>query len=293
MTLITEIPGKPVTKEGIDTDGVVVPTIEEAEKWLKPEYAFASAKPDPKVEVLAIGRAVYNSVMPKPYDSHMKVAAWAAWDYGPNNLWILPSQERLAYPYSILYAISSLFRTERVIGRKADWLFWYDDDVIMPPDTIRKLRNAADPQERPFMAAVGYDRSPDFPAAVWEMVEIPNGPSYHKQWIDMPESGVYRVATTGLCAALFHRSFFERVPQPWFCAIPPQVAADGFLDHRINTDGWMCQQAFDNNVPLYVNCDVKIYHLGHRVAVGHDTAPALRKLYKKGDASGTRPKGTD
>jgi len=291
--LITEIPGKPIVSEGIDTSGVVVPSIEEAEQWLSPPPAFASTKPDGQREIVAVGKAVYHSVVAKAYDSHLRMAAYTAWDVGANNLWFLPTRERLSYPFSILYVISSLFKTEKLIGKKADWFFWYDDDVILPPNIVGELRRAADPQDRPFMAAVGYDRNPDFPAAVWELVDIPDGPKYYKQWIDMPESGIHKVQTTGLCAALFHRSFFDRVPQPWFASVPPTVEADGYLNHRVNTDGWMCQRCYDSGVPLYVNCDVKIHHLGHRVEVGHDTAPSLRKIYKKGDASGTRPKGTD
>lgn len=281
MTEYRQATGDIVVDNTAAPDKVVatVPTLEEVWASYDPPLVPFSDKSDPNKQVVAIATAVYNSVVPDAYDSHRRMIAYAAWDLGPNNLWILRSKERLAYPFNCLYAIASLFKTERARGRRADWLFWHDDDVIVPPDIIRQLYRSADPEDRPFVAAVGHDRNPPYNAACCQMKNNGEGLEWHQQWIDPPSSGVHRVATTGLCAALFHRSFFDRVPQPWFVSVPPQVAKTGFMAHKINTDGWLSQQCRDNDVPIHVNCDVKITHIGARMPVNSTTAPILRQVF--------------
>jgi len=267
---------------GFKTDvSFAIPSVEDVEAMYHPPLAAFSEIGQTGKELVAIGTAVYQAVIPSAYNSHLNMMARTAWDWGPGNVWILAARERLTYPYAPLFALAGLFKTERKTGRKADWFFWADDDVVVPANVVTALREAADPETRPFVAAVGHDRYPPFRAAVWDLQQNAEGLFWRRQWEDGPESGTHLVETTGLCAAIFHRSFFDRVPQPWFAAIPPVVDADGGVSCRINPDAWLCQQCHDAGVPIHVSCDVHIMHMGLRMPLNRESAKILRKIFAK------------
>lgn len=271
-----------ISHDGPENFTLRVPSVEDVERMYEPPAAAFCAGSDSSKEIVGVGTAVYEGVPGgKAYDSHRKLIAHLAWDVGPNNLWIMHTMPRMAYPFSILYSIAGLFKTERVAGKKADWFFWHDDDVILPADTVRRLRKSANPTERPFVAACGYDRNYPFKAAVWQSIDDQPGVSAHHQWPDQKAGGLHKVTTTGLCAALFHRSFFDRVPQPWFVTVPPFVEPGGDLSCRIATDGWLSQQCHDYGVPIYVDCDVTISHRSDNMNINSATAPIYREAVEK------------
>jgi len=173
-----------------------------------------------------------------------------------------------------------MFKTEKKAGRRADWFFWHDDDVVCRPDIIRQLRQSAHPVERPFVAAVGYDRNPPYQAAVWTETTNDKGLVWNEHWVDA-RPGLHKVAVTGLCAAIFHRSFFDRLPQPWFASMPPSVDKDGDFHHSINTDAWLCQQCKDNDIPIYVNGDIEVTHMGNGMPINKRTVKGLREIFPK------------
>ena len=241
-------------------------------------------------EVYAIASCSYSGLPVQARDSLLNLCLQSAWDYGPGNVWILPTMARLTYPFAPLYAIAGLLQTEKVTGRRADWVVWLDDDVIVPKGLIRKLREAADPQDRPFVAALGFDRFPPFRGAAWTNTTVGNaivrrqwvsGPTSDPNEMEAPTTGVHKVDCTGLCAAIFHRSFFDRVPQPWFSSLPPVTSPEGRVSSKINPDAWLCQQCEQAGVPIYVTCDVTIGHIGLPIILTPQTAQVARMVWGK------------
>jgi len=260
---------------------IAIPSVEDVEEIYHPPPAEFYKGGDPNKDIIAIATAVYQGMIPSAVNSWSRMILQAAWDFGPGNVWVIPARERLSYPYAPLYALASLFKTEDLAGKRADWFAWFDDDVVYPSNILSKLRVAADPEERPFLAAVGNDRYPPFWPAVWVPKDNGEGLYWHEQWEEPPESGVHKVQTTGLCAALFHRSFFDRVPQPWFSSMPPIVNDKGGIDSKVNPDSWLCQQCAEAGVPIHVTCDVDITHQGLSMPINRQTAPMLRKVFGK------------
>jgi len=248
-------------------------------------------------EIIAMGCGTYSGFHPDAYDSHRMLTARLTQLYG-ENLWLLKSKARLPYPYAPLYAVAGMFQTEETVGRKADWLLWLDDDTVVRPDCYDALRAAADPVDKPFVSAVALDRSPPFRVAAWnteKMGEL----EFKKQWIApdpeampeearyklkpnemwMPTSGIHKVTCCGLCAALIHRSLFDKIPQPWFAVLPGATDLQGNVAHKINPDSWWCQQLTDHGVDVHVTCDTLVTHLGANMPVNVNTAWALRKIF--------------
>lgn len=278
---------------------IEIPTLDDVEKTLPIRTAEVYGNPNPN-EIVALGGAVYEGVKPFAYDSHRRLCARMAVDIGESNFWILPSHERLPYPYSPLYSVAGMFKTEKQIGRKADWLLWIDDDVCVVSDLYRVLRKAADPKERRFVTVPACDRQPPFRVAIWQ--DVPTaGLTIRKHWVAkggeddpykllpgemwMPTSGIHEIKVTGLCAALIHRSLFDEVKQPWFAVLPGDVDGEGNIEHRVNTDGWWSQQLQDAGIKSYACCDTIALHLGTPLPVSPMTAPILRQIFG-------RPAGT-
>jgi len=261
------------------TYNLPVPSVEDVIEGLNPP--IATNVPPKDGEIVALARAVYSGVQPAAYDSHLKLAAQMGRDYG-DNLWILSTRPRLPYPFAPLYALGCMILTENARKRKCDWILWLDDDVIVPYGLMRKLREVADPAERPFVAVVGHDRGAPFKPAVWDFDKV-GRVTVSRQWETetMPKSGVHRVDCTGLCAALWHRSLFEKIPQPWFISTPGEVFPDGGIEHKINPDSWFCEKCRENNIPIHVCCDITIAHLGDAMPIHSKSAPVLAQIFRK------------
>ena len=238
-------------------------------------------EPDADQEIVAFGMAIFDGIKPLAYHSHRGLIARLARDYGPGNLWLLPIVERMPYPFAIFHAIDCMFETEKACGRRADWFFWLDDDVVIPPDTVAKLIAAADPVERPFVAAVGYDRNWPHKPAVWTEQKIGETTQMWRLG-KIPDTGVHKVGYTGLTAALFHRSLFDKVSEPWFAVAPPIHAPANDQINGMNPDIWWCEQMERAGVPVHICCDIDVYHLGAPMASGRTTARIMRDLNRAG-----------
>ncbi len=247
---------------------------------MKDLYDICPPKPcitfgEPSGEVLCWGSAVYDAVKVPAYHNHRLLSVQLARDYKPENLWITPPGDRLAYPYSIFSALGSMFATEKDVGHKADWFLWTDDDVEIDLDGIRKLVAAAHPKDRPFVALVGYDRFYPFPPAVYVMkrmgdLDVP------VQWVEVPKSGVHKVYATGLCCAIFHRSLFDILPEPWFATFPPRFRQPMAEPGNVATDSYWCDWLYEHDIPAYVCCDAETYHLGKPIKACRETYDAVR-----------------
>lgn len=255
-----------------------IPTLEDSESEYPSEPAVMLSQEAVGDEVFALACGSYAGVDPHAYRSHCMLAAQMGASYG-KNLWVLPAYPRLAYPYSALYAVASMVKTEKKTGRRADWVLWLDDDVIVPSGLCRILRDAACPEKRPFVAALGFDRQPPFRPAVWNLATTEGGSEYQSQWDNPPESGTHEVSSTGLCAALLHRSIFDRVEEPWFAVIPREVDKNGNVISGVNPDAWFSQRCREAGISPYVCCDVNIVHLGDKIPVHRGSVDMLRSAF--------------
>jgi len=245
-----------------------------------PPMALSGKVKDGPIVVLAT--ASYSGIAPDCWNAWNKLVARTCWDFGEGNVWITPVRERLPYPFAPLFSLCSAFKTEEVTGRKFDWMLWVDDDVIVPSTVIQKLIASADPDKRPFVACIGYDRCPPFKPAIWDRTEVGECVS-KQQWKEGKEgTGMHKVEVTGLCCALFHRSFFDRVTQPWFAATPGEMDDKFGIVYRGNTDAWLCQRCRESDVPVYVNTDIEIAHMGQRIPICGSTVTGLRQIFGGG-----------
>lgn len=223
------------------------PILDLDDEW-KPQYSGP---------VVALGRAVYETQPQEATDNLLKLVGYFHRSLPPGNFWTLRTYERLPYPYAVYWPLANAFSKEKATKRRFDWFIWIDDDVLVSPQDIMLLMKAADPDKRPFVSALPYDRfEPHAPAVTEEM----NGTLV--KWVQAPPSGVYPCHHVGLCLAVFHRSLFDRVPEPWFAAMPPVKGFSGLAP-----DWWWSMQMHKAGLVPYVCCDTNVIHLGRKLHV--------------------------
>jgi hypothetical protein len=232
-------------------------TLEDVARRYPPKTELMGYEPKYEGEILALGRAVYETQPQESTDMLLRLTRYLGDEYAPGNFWLLPTHERMPYPFAVYWPLACAFETEKTQGRRFDWFLWMDDDVMARPEDFIALRSIANEHLRPFVAAVPYDRFPPHCPAVTEFID-----GEPKKWITAPESGTYAVSHVGLCMALFHRSLFDKVPEPWFGVSPPTMNRSG-----MNPDYWWSVQMNIAGIQPHVCCDTNVDHLGRKLHV--------------------------
>ena len=208
-------------------------------------------------EIVAVGVPIFESVKRDVWHGFTRFMGKMAREIPEGNLWLLkPHNERLSWPLSNFWIVVSMLVQEEIAGRKADWLFYVEDDILLPRDVYAKLRAAADPEKRPFMAAVGYCRNAPYWPGVTQKSMGDRGWETETQWQVAPPAGIHAVHTAPLCATLLHRSIFDRIAEPWFNTVAPVSTGGGVTGPA----RWFCLQCHKAGIVPHVCCDVDIGH---------------------------------
>ncbi len=234
-------------------------TMADTAKLLGTSPPLISDDPDAEKPVIAFGRAVYETQPQKATDNLLRVVQRMTMEMG-QNFWILPTYERLPYPYAIYWPLACAFKWEEQKGKQFDWFVWVDDDVLFQASDITILINAAREHGAPFVSATPYDRFAPHCPSVMEMYE--NKPY---KWIKVPESGTHPCLTVGLCLAVFHRSVFDIVPEPWFGVCSPSRGFSG-----LHPDWWWSYQMHKVKLIPHVCCDTDVVHLGDKKQISRE-----------------------
>lgn len=140
---------------------------------------------------------------------------------------------------------------EEALAKGFQWLFFLDDDVVMPPDGIHILKAS----NLPLVSGLYYRRhDPITPVAI---AVTPQG----SQWITGYERGkLFPADYVGAGCLLIHRSVLERMPSPWF---------EWWRDHKdrpeneqLSEDFAFCYKAKKLGFQAYVDTRVECLHAG-------------------------------
>jgi len=160
---------------------------------------------------------------------------------------------------------------------RADWLFWIDTDMGFAPDTVDRLFEAADPAERPVVAALTFaNREIDNDgmggrralAAPVIMTWARHGEEtgFDTRW-DYPANAMVRCDGVGSACILIHRSAFERIatfqPNPDIAPTGPNWYTrirNGSTGEWISEDLSFCCRLMALGIPVHVHTGVKTTH---------------------------------
>lgn len=95
----------------------------------------------------------------------------------------------------------------------ADWLWWIDSDMRFDPDTLDRLVEQADPEERPIMGALCFalmrGESQEVIPTLYTLTD--DDPPLPARVMGLPEPGVHQFSATGAGCVIVHRSVYEQM----------------------------------------------------------------------------------
>lgn len=162
------------------------------------------------------------------------------------------------------------------LQQESEFLFFYDDDVLLPIDALPKLVALMNADENIGVAAgLTYVRGYPFPPMVFE--EISDGGLKQVENIRDKE-GVLSVGAVGFSCALLRTSYFKNMKPPYF------VTAS-----QCTEDVYYCCRLKTNYSEAKVVCDTSIdtSHIVDRYAINSDKFDIVKKFEE--DFFGAKP----
>ena len=150
------------------------------------------------------------------------------------------------------------------LSQGCEWIFFLDDDVLVPGDCIARLMSHG----KPIVSGLYWRRSPPLaPVAMRIGKDTP-------AWIDnpAPNAGLQRVDYVGAGCLLLHRTVFDKVPQPWFDWLADRE--DLPPTQRLSEDFAFCQKAKAAGYELWLDPAVRCGHVGYSVSTEGGLSPA-------------------
>lgn len=180
-----------------------------------------------------------------------------------------------------------------------EWLWMVDTDMGFAADTVDRLVEAADPDERPVVGALcfglkmggpdgygGFETSP-FPT-IFGWGQVADGSQGFRVADDYPRNTLIQVAGTGAACLLIHRTAAEKVRaehgDSWFD--PVRYANGSFVSEDLS----FCYRLGSQSIPIYVHTGVKTTH-AKTVWVGETewaAHKALSEMVRAADAEAAR-----
>ena len=137
-----------------------------------------------------------------------------------------------------------------------DWLFFLDDDVIPPPDTIHRLVS----HRLPIISGVYYRRSP--PLVPVMLKETNRGSEWYSE---IPTHGLMEVDYVGAGCLLIHRDVLTKLPplspsNHWFewRVDRPDLPEP----ERMSEDFTFCRHARNHGFKIMVDTAIRCRHAG-------------------------------
>lgn len=141
---------------------------------------------------------------------------------------------------------------QRALEHNFKWLFFIDDDVVVPPDAYYKLSSHG----HDIISGLYFRRAAPIMPVMQR--DTPTGPQYIT---DVVAPGVVQADLVGAGCLLISSKALKTIPQPWFewrvdrNDLPPL--------ERTSEDFTFCRNARKSGFNIYVDLGVQCLHIGH------------------------------
>lgn len=133
------------------------------------------------------------------------------------------------------------------------WLFFLDDDVIVPPDALQRLIGRG----KDIVSGLYYRRlEPIMPVAMYKKPDKTN-----EFVTDFRPGEILEVDMVGAGALLIHRRVLERMEKPWF---QWTIGREDIPPHdRCSEDFYFCAKAKKAGFEIWLDSSVQCQHAGY------------------------------
>lgn len=171
-----------------------------------------------------------------------------------------------------------LFQTKRIVIHYAreriveaileddrfDYVWWLDDDMVFPPDTLARLMA----HQKPIVTALAYQRRAPYAPCIFEWKGVPSGKldkdkvgGMYEHLNGTENGGLRRIDGCGSACVLVNMDVYRQLDK---------AGARPFYDNKsFGEDLYFCRQCnlADPEIKIYCDTDLIIGHLGEPVIV--------------------------
>lgn len=159
---------------------------------------------------------------------------------------------------------------QRALQWNADYIFFFDDDMIFARDAFLRLWR----HQKPFVGALAFTARPPIAPVLWK---------FKRSWVpeerveridmdcfwDYPQDQLVKVDAIGTGVVLISTDVFKRIPNPWF---------NGSL--AAGEDVHLCVKCGQMGIPVYCDTSVKTMHMPNEPLRWHDERLYLEEKEK-------------
>lgn len=138
----------------------------------------------------------------------------------------------------------------------ADYILWFDSDMVIPPDTMQKMLKHME-EGKNIVTGLYFRRSPKYNPVLFKTLEEVDGKCQWSPYNDYPKDSVFEVAGCGFGCVMMKTSILEDIALQtgnWF---EPYVGA--------GEDIAFCLRARESGYKIWCDSTIKLGHCGHIV----------------------------
>lgn len=143
---------------------------------------------------------------------------------------------------------------------KAQYLFMFDDDMMVMPDLFERLFK----HQKDIVAALAFTRLPPYQPVIYHLNKGWDGVEKKDYYLNVtvnnyPKDQLVECDAVGFGAVLINLSVFDKIEKPWF-----------MVTSGAGEDIHFCHLAGRVGAHIFVDTATKIGHLGERVVVDEE-----------------------
>ena len=156
--------------------------------------------------------------------------------------------------YEVLYisgADVAIARNNLAEAARGEYIFWVDDDVLPPPDTIKKL----------------YAHDKDIVSGLYFSRQPPHYPQIHmfddkdcrfaSSVVDYERNALIEIDACGAGCMLIKRKVFDKIKKPYFNYVPATET-----EPKMGEDYYFCKKVKEAGMKVYCDTSVICKHIG-------------------------------
>ncbi len=213
-----------------------------------------------KKKKLMVATNIYK-IDPIPYASHLSMI----YRLGKN----LPELDLVfSGPWRMPIDVARNAAVDYALKMECDYLFFYDDDMVLHPDIIERLFA----RKKDIVMALCYIRGYPFRPMMFRFDGVGNLDLYDYKDEDV-EDGLVKVDAVGNACTFINCEAFKLIPEPWF------------VTGKTHTeDVYFCMKARDyiEKLELYVDVSFESGHMLDKPILTSTSRKLLLKMYEKG-----------
>ena len=214
---------------------------------------------------ICIATNIFN-IDPVPYASHMSM--W--YRIGKN----LPEWDVIfAGPWRMPIDVARNKACEIALDAECEYLFFYDDDMVMDPDIVEKLLKRVEKKEIHIIAGLCYIRGYPYAPMIFRFRDSDKLGLFEYTEDDIKD-GLVSIDATGCACTMIDCELLRLTPKPWFVT--------GIENHTEDVYFMTKVKDYVEGVKIYLDTETECGHMLDKPILNTTSRKLLTKLHDEG-----------